>query len=99
MSQVQLQIVKQLHGAILRPHAVIKPRIFTVGIGIFDWESFDRERREVERELGISKVLGPYFDSPHRLWLHRGNSLTGFARGCDYLWGYNLTYKVLLRVF
>ena len=64
MSQVQLQIVKQSHGAILRPHAVIKPGIFTVGIGDFDWESFDRERREVERELGgISKVLGPCFDS------------------------------------
>jgi hypothetical protein len=96
MSQVQLQIVKQLHGAILRPHAVIKPRIFTVGIGIFDWESFDRERREVERELGISKVLGPWFDSPHRLW--QATASLG-SRGCDYLWGYNLTYKVLLRVF
>jgi hypothetical protein len=49
MSQIHLQILKQAH------RAVTKPRIFTAGIGILDWESFDVECRTEERGTGARR--------------------------------------------
>lgn len=88
--------MKQVHRAFLVLLAVIKPHIFTAGVGVSNWESFGVG---AERELGeISNVLEPCQRLTFSVDNGTRHSLAGFIQGCDCLWDLKSYLQVLLHV-